>query len=199
MQAEGPQSFEVVEHTLLGRIAALGGRRLKETWLTWWRGRPQGPDPNIALGWPVLAAPVTTGRRRTPSQREYDELWDHAWRTTARLILAVHDLAERSGARLVLVSVPSRLQVEEGVRDVLRSRWPGLRFDVTRINRALAELAEHNRIDYVDLLPAFEHAVHAGARSPYHTWEDEHWTPAGHRMAAAAVASHLAQAPRFAE
>ena len=44
---------------------------------------------------------------------------------------------------------------------------------------------------YYDLLPAFEAASRVDAPALYNHWEDEHWTAAGHGVAAEVVAQHL--------
>jgi len=191
---ESAPSFDPLRHMMLGRLAVLGAREVRDAWRAWWNGRPPGPDPNLALGWPFLAEPVETGRRRAAPAAEVERLWDDAWNTTARLILETRDLAVGHGARFVLVSIPSRLQADESVRESLQERWPAIRFDETRLNRLLAKLAAQNEIDFVDLLPAFAATTRSSESPPlYYTREDEHWTPAGHALAADLVARRVAR------
>ena len=92
---------------------------------------------------------------------------------TIRVLGEMHRLAAAHGAQLVLVYLPQRSEIEQ-----LPSRSPYVR----AVHALLREVAAHEGVPLVDLAGPFNAAAHAGRAVIYA--HDEHWTPAGHALAA---------------
>lgn len=125
-----------------------------------------------------------------------DERFEAAWRLTATLILRLRDETARRGARLVVVIVCAREQIDQSVWARTLEAYPAMQrrqWDLEWQNRRLATFLTGAGIPYVDLLPEFHEAAAEGRGSaPLYFRHDGHWTPAGHRLAAAALQQTLA-------
>lgn len=94
--------------------------------------------------------------------------------------------ARERDVRYLVVLVPVKYQVLDEAWAAYRKRWrlPEAAFDRDHAQRVLAEMLEAEGIEHVDLLPSFRAA--SDARALYYP-VDAHWTPAGHRAAAALI------------
>ena len=129
-------------------------------------------------------------------QRFYEVLYgaeddpgiDRYWRLTGEILRAFQESVSRSGGELILVYAPAIVQVEEENWRMKRDLF-GLigEFDLDKPNRRLAEEAALHGIPLLDLSPGFR--KHAGHRRLY--YEESHWTPEGHALAARLVADYL--------
>lgn len=129
-------------------------------------------------------------------QRFYDVLYgagegpggDRHWRLTAEILRAFRESVSRAGAELILVYVPAIVQIEDENWRMKRDLF-GLigEFDLDKPNRRLAAEAARHGIPLLDLAPGFR--KHAGHRRLY--YEESHWTPEGHALAARLVADYL--------
>jgi lysophospholipase L1-like esterase len=137
-------------------------------------------DPKAHFGWPFL-------------EHFESPTWDEAWGITRRLILELRDVSRAAGADLVLLIVPAKLQVEESFRDLARAQYPGVVFDETRINRALATFTKEHGILLVDPTPELVASDEAGATT-YFQLEDHHWNALGHEIAARRLADAITAA-----
>ena len=129
-------------------------------------------------------SPVRDGRRLDPPSNVYrcEETDDYteAWRLTDRILARLAADVRRVGARLVVFSVPSNLEVEPPPVAA------GLCLaDPPTAHRLSAILAAHD-IPYIDLLPGFREAHEQGAHL-FWMQSDLHWTDAGHALAAQIV------------
>ena len=108
------------------------------------------------------------------------------WRLTARLLHNFRMRVGRAGADMLVVYVPSIIQIQD-------EDWKAKRelhslvgsFDLRKPNRLIAAVAERYRISLLDLYPAFQKS----ATALY--YEESHWTPEGHRLAARAIGDFL--------
>ncbi len=125
-----------------------------------------------------------------------------AWRISAEALSRVQALVEGHGAKLLLVGVPARVEVDEGDLDsALEDGWDsGPRagggsvdrrrtFDPDLPQRTLAALARERSLPLLDLRPAFRDGTQ---RERMHYLDDSHWTAGGHREAARALGRFLA-------
>jgi hypothetical protein len=109
---------------------------------------------------------------------------------TTRIITTAHDLCVTQSARLVFVFIPDKFRVfhdfcsfPEGsqCRNWVVSDLP------ERMQKAVTSIAPD--IGYVDLTPNLADAVKRG-QLPYYP-DDLHWSPEGHKVAAAAINDYL--------
>ena len=117
-----------------------------------------------------------------------DPATERYWRLTGEILRVFRESASRAGAELVLVYAPAIVQVESENWRMKRDLF-GLigEFDLDKPNRRLAEEASRHGIPLLDLSPGFR--KHAGHRRLY--YEESHWTPEGHDLAARLVADYL--------
>lgn len=124
---------------------------------------------------------------------EDDPAAERYWRLTGQILRAFRESASRAGAELILVYAPAIVQVEEENWRMKRDLF-GLigEFDLDKPNRRLAAAAARDGIPLLDLSPAFR--KHTGPRRLY--YEESHWTPEGHALAARLAADYLLQRRR---
>jgi hypothetical protein len=120
---------------------------------------------------------------------EYLQSWDVTRRVLARLNREVRAV----GARLLVMSVPAREEVDEDVmarivRDAPES--DRLCLEKAPANQRLGELLAELDIDYLDLLPAFRDARRQTGVELFRR-SDSHWNPQGHALAARQLAAAL--------
>ncbi|RME71973.1 MAG: hypothetical protein D6784_14305 [Chloroflexi bacterium] len=123
-----------------------------------------------------------------------DEQFEAAWSLTGAIIRGLRDEVERRGARLVVVIIAAPEQVyPEQWAGVLAAHpsMQGLTWDLDLPNRRLSAILEQEGIPYLDLLPVFRKAASRPDTPPLHFRHDQHWTPAGHRLAAEAIHDFL--------
>jgi GDSL-like Lipase/Acylhydrolase family len=120
---------------------------------------------------------------------------DHAWQLTRALLTEMAGELRHDGVPLVILVMPSSLQVDRQRIDAVRvfeAEQPLIRAftrDVAKPQRLLQEFCASAGLDCVDALPAFLAAEARKERTFYEI--DGHWTPAGHRVAAELLAQHM--------
>ena len=131
---------------------------------------------------------------RSQTQMFYDALYGttpdsrtvRMWELTGKVLEAFRARANAARAAMHLVYVPAIVQVEK--EDWRRKRdLHGLigEFDLLKPNREIGRIAERYNISLLDLTPTF-------ANSEEKLYYDEsHWNPAGHQLAAELVAEYL--------
>lgn len=109
-----------------------------------------------------------------------------------RYLTQFRDSVESKGARLLVVLIPTKEQVHQRYLDEVVREFSidPSRLNMRRPNEMMATLTAGLRIDYIDLLPAFQ----AASTSPFFAY-DEHLTATGHRVMADAIAMRLAENP----
>ena len=113
---------------------------------------------------------------------------------TARTLSAAHSLCAARGARLTVVFVPDKFRVfhsfcqfpqESECRNWGLNDLPG------RLQNVVGSIS--SEIGYLDLTPNLVNAMKTEAL-PYYP-DDEHWSPAGHKIAAEAINDYLLSTP----
>ncbi|MFN8523545.1 MAG: SGNH/GDSL hydrolase family protein [Chloroflexota bacterium] len=124
---------------------------------------------------------------------DVNDRWREAWTITDRLVAQTAEQAERVGSRFALVTIPTRIQVyPDAWRDAAgpdRGRSQGL--DPLHPGRSFAKIAESHALAHLDLLNAFREAATRRGAAPLYFERDEHWTAAGHALAARRIAGFL--------
>jgi hypothetical protein len=114
------------------------------------------------------------------------------WELTQGLMLGLRDEGARISARTAVMLIPLSLQIYGDVRQ----RWleangvAADRLDLERPQDRMRAIGAALTVETVDLLPAFRKSFKDNGRS-LHLVGDGHWTPEGHRLAAAVVADQL--------
>ena len=140
---------------------------------------PEGDEDDAPQWWPFGPAHL----------REVDDMWV---RTT--LILRALDRSVReAGARLTVVYVPARFEVDDHAWELTRRRngW-GPRWKRERVVERLLGVCRAESLRCVDPRAAFRAVEEAGAEAYFP--QDGHWAPAGHRVAAETIRDALAPA-----
>ncbi len=132
------------------------------------------------LSWPVQRAwRGYADPKATRRYAAYEGRAEDGWRATAGLLDRMARLCRGARARLILVIIPERAQVERLLPVPLDPRMP---------NRRLAALCRAAGIETVDLLDSL---AGPGLYFP----QDGHWTERGNEAAAHVLAAYLSQTP----
>lgn len=128
--------------------------------------------------------------------REPDERVRRGWEMTRALLDDLAQKVRAAGARLVLVLIPTRFQVDDALWSAHAAAL-GIEpatCDLLIPNRVLAEWGEARGVRVVDLLEGFR--ARNTANSFYYAG-DAHWNAAGHRLAAQLIleSGALAETP----
>jgi hypothetical protein len=108
-----------------------------------------------------------------------------AWERTAALLRALQGAVGKQGARLLLVYVPARFEVDERAWTLTRQQFRlGRRWDHGRVFDRLARVAADLRVELLDPRPPLREAQ---ARGPAYFPRDGHWTAVGQEAAARAI------------
>lgn len=116
------------------------------------------------------------------------------WQLTTAILRRMNSEAQQHGASFLMVTIPSRLQVEE---DILQHALEAARLDISDLdlgqpNRILLEFGTAHNVPVIDLLPVFRAATMEGIRlSGGPATEDGHWNKAGHALAAEIICQQL--------
>jgi hypothetical protein len=123
-----------------------------------------------------------------------DQEFTAAWVLTEALIAQLRDEVEKRGAKLVVVIVGTPEQVYPEAWSRTLAANPAMQeisWDLEAPNRRLATFLEAENILYLDLLPVFRETAAQPDAPQLHFRHDQHWTEAGHRLAAEAIFKFL--------
>ena len=148
-------------------------------------------DPNIALGLPHLPAFSAAHSPHGLSAQDYEALWQEGWDVTRALLLALRDSVEAAGTRFALTVLPSKEQVDPELLARIRASFPGLKLDMTRINRMIAAFGAAHNIPVLETYKPLDDALKAGEQDLHYKVFDSHMTPKAHGILADALAKQL--------
>jgi hypothetical protein len=122
------------------------------------------------------------------------------WPLTQRLLIELRDHLAARNIPLVVLVIPAALQVDTNLQSALRtlgSRHASVQAflaEPDRPQRWLMEFCRTARLECVDALPGVLELERRGSRTYYAI--DNHWTPAGHELAAELLTLRLGEHPR---
>ncbi len=120
-----------------------------------------------------------------------NEDFEAAWSLTEAILLQFRDEVVSKGSEfaVVIVGAPEQLNPRELAN--LMQDQPNINWDVEAPNARLTAFLAENNIPHLDLLPIFQEASQAPNAPPLHFQQDQHWTPAGHKLAAESLLEFL--------
>jgi hypothetical protein len=127
-------------------------------------------------------------------QTPLDQRFEAAWSLTEAILARLRDEVERRGSRLIVVIIAAPEQVYPDAWERTLAAQPALsslNLDLDAPNRRLAAFLAVQNIPHLDLLPIFRQAAAQPDALPLYFRRDQHWTPAGHRLAAEAIHDFL--------
>jgi hypothetical protein len=110
---------------------------------------------------------------------------DRSWEFTEHLLDALQRETARAGARLVVVYVPSKMEVSERDWEITRRRYrvDDTVWDRGRLASLLARAGRRIGFPVIDPTPELRAADHGWRGGPYHSGGG-HWNALGHRVVA---------------
>lgn len=123
-----------------------------------------------------------------------DERFEAAWTLTEAIITRLRDEVNGRGARLavVIIGAPEQVYPDEWERTLAaQSAMQTQTWDLEAPNRRLNAFLAAENIPHLDLLPVFRQAAARSDTPLLHFRHDQHWTVAGHRLAAEAIHDFL--------
>jgi hypothetical protein len=169
-------------------------RKRSPTRLLWQRLRYLLPSANESPVIPI--APDSTSIDARPllflrpylqaaTRTETDILRHAHWPAMIAAFDAMRTLAESRAWRVLVVRIPSKEEVH-------LSLFPSQSDATDGFAVAIERAAGAHGFDFIDLAPRFREVTKNQAKSDPLYWRDDtHWTPAGHRLAAELIHSHL--------
>lgn len=148
-------------------------------------------DPNIFLGWPYLAEFDDSLGLDGRTNADYERLWGEGWRVTQALIRDLQARSRGVGAEFAIFVATSKLQGDSETQARIQEAFPGVALDVGRIDRELERFAGEIGAPFIPVLPGILAAAETSAEPLFYGFQDEHWTIAGNRVVAAALAKGL--------
>jgi hypothetical protein len=147
-------------------------------------GAPQTYDALARLGlWDPLGGDGVPDELLAYFRRRSDDI-KLGWDMTDLILANLAREVKARGARLVLVYVPSMMEVDDDSWNLTRLRYQG-RSDLwvrDLVVRRLERSGQTGGFDVLDLTPALRAGT--GLLRPVYYPRDGHWNPAGHRLAA---------------
>jgi hypothetical protein len=123
-----------------------------------------------------------------------DEAFEAAWTLTESIILRLRDEVERRGSKLAVVIIAAPEQVYPAEWEQMLAANPAMQahaWDLETPNQRLTGFLVANDIPHLDLLPVFRQAAAEPDAPRLHFRHDQHWTEAGHRLAAEIIHTFL--------
>jgi hypothetical protein len=162
--------------------------------LTLLRARGQESPEQALAGTQLTVGAFTTQFQDDPvaggwSRERMASEWEHGWRATKYAVERIATLSKRAGAEFGVVLFPSQPEVESALQERVTELLPDSRFDFTLPQRKVQEWAGAHGFPVLDLTPAFTEAV--TEQRLFNRLFDQHWTAAGHAVAAEAMENWL--------
>jgi hypothetical protein len=134
----------------------------------------------------VPAAPPEEPRELWPYGPWHPAEVDDMWNRTTAILAAFRREVESHGARLAVLYVPVRFEIDDGVWELTRKRYNwGRRWDRSAVVERLAGVCRDLQVPLAD--PREElRRVEASGRATYYA-RDMHWNAAGNDVAARAL------------
>lgn len=155
-------------------------------------GAPRGHDWLARLGlWP-RRQPARAGAELLVYARRPPREVQDAWAQTVNVLRALRDEAAGRGTRLLLVYVPSKMEISERDWELTRLRY-GLGehdWDRRQVARWLGEAGAALELPVLDTTEALRRQERGLAQSTYHA-AGGHWNRLGHAVAALEVETFL--------
>jgi hypothetical protein len=127
-------------------------------------------------------------------QTSAEERFEAAWALSEAIIARLQIEVESRGAKLAVVIVGAPEQVYPVEWERILAANPAMQtlsWDLDAPNRRLVDFLTTEDIAYLDLLPIFRQAASQPDMPSLHFRHDQHWTVAGHRLAAEAIHDFL--------
>lgn len=159
-----------------------------------WYGAPRAYNAAARLGlWPPMPRMSTRLELRVYERRRVEPVED-AWGKTAAILGELAHAAETRGARLLVVHIPSRMEVDDETWRLSRQLygWDEAGWDRGRVAQRLKDVGAQAGISVLDLTEPLRLASKRWQDKPYFTY-DGHWTVSGHRIAADEVRRFLTE------
>lgn len=150
-----------------------------------WYGAPRAYNTVARLGlWPPMPRMSTRLELRVYERRRVEPVED-AWAKTAAILAEVARATQARGARLLVIYVPSRMEVDDQTWRLSRQLydWAEAGWDRRRVAQRLRDIGAQAGIPVLDLTEPLRRASAGWGDKPYFTY-DGHWTALGHRIAA---------------
>jgi len=132
------------------------------------------------------AVPIPFLVYQSPPDAEFEA----AWQLTEAIIRRLRDEVQQRGAKFVVVIASAPEQLDPTQLAGVEAARPDLRWDVEAPTHRLNQFLATENIPHLDLLPIFRQASGPAAPS-LHFRHDQHWTAAGHTLAAEAIEKFL--------
>ncbi len=154
-----------------------------ETLEGWQRYRPPSLDESLQTSFDAVV--------HDPYTREDEQAWSYSLGYLGR----IDDLLRRDGTPFLVVLIPISPQVEPvdpafAAQTGLRYLAGGKRLEHCGYQERVGRYGHKHGIDCLNLLPAFR-AANPEGRSWLYLPRDQHWTPAGHDLAAQRIAAYI--------
>ena len=95
------------------------------------------------------------------------------------------------GATLAIFVSPSKLQGDAETQAQMLQAFPGVKLDLAKPDRELAQFSAEIGAPFIPVLPDLLAAAETAAEPLFYGFQDEHWTIAGNRVVAEALAKGL--------
>ncbi len=156
------------------------------------RGAPRTHDRLAALGlWPKIRV-LSPPRELFVYRKKPPPFVTRAWEQTGAILATLRERVEGDGGHLLVVYVPSRMEVSDRDWDLTRITY-GIReeeWDRALVGRQLAALGRARGFPVLDLTPALRRVARGALGGPYYVY-DGHWNATGQRVAAEEIATLL--------
>jgi lysophospholipase L1-like esterase len=171
--------------------------RWRSALLQWVRGRlmqgaPRVHDALARLGlWTPILLSEPHVQLKVYKRRLVPEI-ERGWESTSRIIAALQKETAARGTRLLVVYVPSRIEVRDRDWELTRIRY-GMReplWDRDLVRQRLRQLAAAEGVSLLDLTDSLRDEDRGLLGGAYYSL-DGHWNPRGHQVAAREVVRSL--------